>query len=102
MVFEIERASVHAARVGHSYSLSDIQLFRVRVPRDSELPAQGEQCSTKLSNWEALLRRPCIGVKKILAKVSCFLQGRVLERVTHHFYMKEYQARGAPHYHAVV
>ena len=30
------------------------------------------------------------------------LEGQVLGDVTHYFFKKEYQARGAPHYHAVV
>ena len=33
---------------------------------------------------------------------TVILKGNVLGRVTHYFYKKEYQARGAPHYHAVV
>ena len=30
------------------------------------------------------------------------LKGEVLGKVTHHFYKKEYQARGAPHYHILL
>ena len=45
--------------------------------------------------------------RKFSQKFHCFfntvlLKGRVLGTVTHYFFKKEYQARGAPHYHAVV
>ena len=30
------------------------------------------------------------------------LKGDVLGRVNHYFYQKEYQARGAPHYHMIL
>ena len=33
---------------------------------------------------------------------TVILKGSVLGTVTHYFYKKEYQARGAPHYHAVL
>ena len=33
---------------------------------------------------------------------TVILKGKVLGNVTHYFFQKEYQARGAPHYHAVV
>ena len=33
---------------------------------------------------------------------TVILKGNILGTVTHYFYKKEYQARGAPHYHAVV
>ena len=33
---------------------------------------------------------------------TVILKGKVLGNVTHYFFKKEYQACGAPHYHAVV
>ena len=33
---------------------------------------------------------------------TVILKGRVLGTVTHYFFKKEYQARGAPHYHVVL
>ena len=33
---------------------------------------------------------------------AVIVKGKVLGNVTHYFFKKEYQARGAPHYHAVV
>ena len=33
---------------------------------------------------------------------TVILKGRVLGQVTHYFYKKEYQARGAPHYHIIL
>ncbi len=30
------------------------------------------------------------------------VKGQVLGKVTHYFWKKEYQARGAPHYHIVL
>ena len=33
---------------------------------------------------------------------TILLQGEVLGEVTHYFWKKEYQSRGAPHYHVIL
>ena len=66
-----------------------------------------QRCSAILWHRKTLYWGSHIGIQKVFIKIPCILshcctEGAVLGQVDHFYWKKEYQARGAPHYHVLL
>ena len=68
---------------------------------------KSQKCPRQLSHWEVVLQRSNFRLGNLAKKIhdlfaTVIMKGHVLGTVSHYFVKKEYQARGALHYHMVL
>ena len=102
----VSPAEMHGQRVGYSNSLA----FHCAKYESPEIIGYLKKVNNVPDNYPSgrlCIEDPISVSRKYSQKFHSFFQtvivkGQVLGKVTHYFWKKEYQARGAPHYHIVL
>ena len=97
---------MYCARGGTSHSLSDVQLCQYEAP---DISNYLKTVNDVPENYKGKLctEDPVSVSRQFSQKFHAFFQqnlvkGQVLGFIDHFYWKKEYQARGAPHYHVLL